>query len=154
MKLPYSEGSAFLVPLSNGGYARGVVARTAPKGKILLGYFFGPRLEAADPDLKHFKAREAILCARFGDLGLIEGHWPILGNLPIWKRSEWSMPDFVRRDLLGKLKPKLVRYSDDDPSQPIGEYAVDDTAGLANDSLSGYKAVEAKLDKLLNVGPS
>jgi hypothetical protein len=41
MKLPYSEGSVFLVPLRKGGYARGVVARASPKGKGLLGYFFG-----------------------------------------------------------------------------------------------------------------
>ena len=44
MKLPYSEGSVFLVPLRNGGYARGVVARATGEGKGLFGYFFGPRL--------------------------------------------------------------------------------------------------------------
>ena len=81
MKLTYLEGSAFLVPLPSGGYARGVVARTAPKGKILLGYFFGPPLDqGADPRLESLNAKDAILCVRFGDLGLIEGHWPILGD--------------------------------------------------------------------------
>ena len=42
MKLPYSEGSVFLVPLTDGGYARGVVARSGPKGKVLFGYILGP----------------------------------------------------------------------------------------------------------------
>ncbi len=132
MKLPYSEGSAFFVPLPDGGSARGVVARMAPKGKILLGYFFGPRLDqGADPALEHLNAKDAILCVRFGDLGLIDGHWPILGNLPVWKRSEWPMPDFVRRDPLGRLKPKLVKYADDDPGQPTSEHPIDDDAELA-----------------------
>lgn len=154
MKLPYLEGSAFLVPLPSGGYGRGLIARAAPKGKILLGYFFGPRLEQmAEPSFDRLETSDAILRVRFGDLGLIEGHWPIVGNVPNWKRSEWPMPDFVRRDPLGKLKPKLVRYADDDPSQPIGEHPVDDDAGLATDSLSGYRAIEAKLDRLLGAGP-
>jgi hypothetical protein len=62
------------------------------------------------------------------------------------------MPDFVRRDLLGKLKPKRVQYSDDDPSKPVSEHPVDDDAGLAADALSGSGAVEVKLDKLLGAG--
>lgn len=152
MKLPYTEGSAFLVPLAGGGYARGVIARAAPKGKILMGYFFGPRLESlADATVEDLHAADAILRLRFGDLALIEGLWPILGKLPTWDRSEWTMPNFVRRDILGKLKPVLVQYSDDDPSQHVSERSIDDDAGLAADSLSGYGSVELKLDKLLGL---
>ena len=59
------------------------------------------------------------------------------------------MPDFARRDPLGRMKPRLVRYSDDDPSRREAEYAIDDDSGLPTDSLSGYGAVEIKLTKLL-----
>lgn len=151
MKLPYSEGSAFLVPLKNGGYARGVVARSAPKGRILLGYFFGPRLELNTAGaLTDLDPSKAILRIRFGDLGLINKEWPVIGSVPNWNRSEWPMPDFVRRDPLGKMKARLVRYSDDDPSCRKVECPIEDDSGLATDSLSGYGAVEVRLTKLLD----
>jgi hypothetical protein len=150
MRLPYSEGSAFLVPLRGGGYARGVVARAAPKGKVLLGYFFGPKLPSErDATFEGLQPEAAVLRVRFGDLGLVKGHWPILGSVPNWNRAAWQMPSFVRRDPLGKLKPRLVQYSDDDPNREIGEQVIDDDAGLQRDALSGYAAVSIKLDNLL-----
>jgi Immunity protein 26 len=149
--LPYSEGSVFLVPLRTGGFARGVVARAAKKGKVLLGYFFGPRLASADAAaLTDLCPANAVLRIRFGDLGLVNGEWQVVGKVPNWSRSEWPVPDFVRRDPLGRLKPRLVRYSDDDPGHIDSEFVIDDDAGLAADSMSGYGAVEIKLTKLLD----
>jgi hypothetical protein len=150
MKLPYSEGSVFLVPLRKGGYARGVVARASPRGKGLLGYFFGPRLPSADTaKVDDLDPSTATLCVIFGDLGLINGEWQILGIVPNWDRTQWPMPDFVRRDPLGRRKPMLVRYSDKDPMRIEAEFPVDDDSGLATDSAYGYGAVEIELTKLL-----
>ena len=59
------------------------------------------------------------------------------------------MPDFVRRDPLGKRKPVLVRYSDANPLHIEAEYTIDDDRGLPKDSLSGAAAVEIKLTSLL-----
>lgn len=151
VKLPYSEGSVFLVPLRNGGYARGVVARTSLEGKVLFGYFFGPRLVSTDvAGLHGLNPGDAILRVVFGDLGLIKGEWPIYGTVPNWQRSEWRMPDFVRR--APGLKPKVVRYADADPTRVEAEYEIDNDFGLATDSLFGYGALEIKLTKLL--GPT
>lgn len=150
MKLPYSEGTIFLVPLRNGGFARGVAARVDPKGKILLGYFFGPRFDtAAATPASDLHPSDALLCVRFGALGLQNGTWPILGQVPNWKRAEWRMPDFVRRDPLGKRKAQLVHYSDNDPSHIESEHSIDEDSELQTDSLSGYGMVEIKLTKLL-----
>ncbi|MBA4387844.1 MAG: hypothetical protein C0404_07675 [Verrucomicrobia bacterium] len=150
MKLPYSEGAIFLVPLRKGGYARGVIARASSEGKVLLGYFFGPRLSSAaitkSADLDPSKA---LLRVRFGDLGLMNGEWPIRGRIHNWNRTQWPMPDFVRTDPLMKKKPVLVRYSDDDPSRIEVESPVIDDAGLGTDSMAGYGAVELRLTKLL-----
>jgi hypothetical protein len=125
------------------------VARSSGEGKVLLGYFFGPRLastiEAALDDLD---PANAILHVRFGDLGLINGEWPVVGKVPNWDRSKWLMPDFVRRDDLSK-KAWLVRYADDDPNRIVGEYPTDFDSSLERDSLSGYGAVEIVLTKLL-----
>lgn len=149
MSLPYREGSAFLVPLRTGGYARGIVARCTAKGKVLLGCFFGPRLESpGDIMLDDFEPAHAILCVRFGDLGLLNGQWPIVGKLPDWDRSRWPMPDFVRRDDLSR-KAWLVRYSDDDPSLIEEEHPTGFDSKLERDSVYGYGAVEIVLTKLL-----
>lgn len=150
MTLPYSEGTAFLVPLRRGAYARGVVARASPKGKVLLGYFFGPRLTApGNVMLGDLDASNAVLRVIFGDLGLIKGEWRIRGRIPHWDRSKWPMPDFVRRDPLGKRGPRLVRHSDADPLLIETEYPIDDDSGIATESLYGYGAVEIGLGKIL-----
>lgn len=148
MKLPYSEGSIFFVPLRNGGFGRGVVARASPNGKGLFGYFFGPRLSSPDSEpLNDLKAVDAVLSVRFGDLGLINGEWPIRGTVLKWNRAEWPMPDFARRP--PGLAARLVRYSDTDPMRIESEQPIADDAGLPTDSASGYGAVEIKLTKLL-----
>jgi hypothetical protein len=149
MSLPYAEGSVFLVPLRDGGYARGVVARVGDEGKVLLGYFFGPRFASTDKIvLNDLKPANAILRVRFGDLGLINGEWTSLGKVPNWDRAAWEMPDFVRCDEISK-KAWLVRYSDTDPGRVEAEYPTDFDSQLTRNSLLGYGAVEIKLTKLL-----
>jgi hypothetical protein len=94
----------------------------------------------------------AILRVRFGDLGLVNGSWAIIGQIPNWTRTMWPMPEFVRRDPLSR-KAWAVRHSDTDPSQTESEYPTDFDSALMTDSLSGYGAVEIKLTKLLGAGP-
>lgn len=149
-KLPYSEGSVFLVPLQGGGYAPGVVARSAPKGKVLLGYFFGPSVASdSDVTVEALRVEDAVLCARFGDLGLVKGLWPIVGSIPHWDRSAWPMSNTVRRGVFGMPNPILVRYADDDPSKVVGEEVLEHDCDLPADGLAGYGFVEAVLSKKL-----
>jgi len=151
-KTPCSEGSIFLVPLPTGGYARGVVARSSQR--ILFGYFFGPGFSRAeDVHLQGLTPDAAILKARFGDLGLVEGTWKIIGKLIEWDRSQWPMPSFVRRDPLGRLKPQLVRYSDKDPAQVEAVDVVESGAGLITDSLFGSGAIEITMAQILQCSP-
>lgn len=148
-RLPYSEGAVFLVPLSRGGHARGVVARSGKGGKILFGYFFGPRILQADTtSLCDLMPSKAILRVHFGDLGLIKGEWPVVGQLPDWNRSEWPIPDFVRREDFTD-RAWRVHYSDDDPSIIESECPTDFHSPLDDDSLYGYGAVEGELDDKL-----
>ena len=119
-KVNYREGDWFAVPLREGGYAVGVVARANPKA-ALLGYFFGPRrvdLPSLD-DVADLKPDEAVLVGKFGHLGLTKGTWPILGRLEDWDRAEWSMPLFVRYEELTGLSFRVLY--DDDPNKLIRE---------------------------------
>jgi hypothetical protein len=147
--IPYTEGTLFAVPLRNGGFARGVVARAAPEGAVLYGYFFGPKLSSLD-DVEPERLRPEFAIAQmvFGDLGLINGEWKIIGSLPGWRRSDWCMPDFIRRDPVGG-RAWRVRRSDNDPSKVESEELVAFDANLPPNISSGYGAVEIKLTKLL-----
>jgi hypothetical protein len=149
MPLPYSEGSVFLVPLIDGGYARGVVARSPKRGRGLLGYFFGPAFKGPDKvAMDDLDPTNAVLCVIFGDIGLVNGEWPVRGVIPGWNRSQWPMPDFVRRDPLVR-RAWLVRHSDSDPSRIDVEYPTEYDSALASDSTYGYGAVELTLTRLL-----
>ncbi len=150
-KLPYKEGDWFAVPLGNDRYGVGVIARAAPRGKILLGYFFDrffqgipqlSRLEDLTPD-------KAIEVVRFGDLSLFNREWPVLGSLPDWDRSRWPTPFFVRRDPLSK-KAWRVEYSDRDPSQEVSEVRIPyETTTFGRNSPLGAGAVEITLRKIM-----
>lgn len=96
-KLSYKEGTWFGVPLHDGGYSVGLVARADGRGSI-LGYFFGSEqrnLITLD-DVTAFGPEDAVLVTVFGDLGLLKGVWPIIGQAKDWSRSDWPMPLFGR----------------------------------------------------------
>lgn len=146
---PYSEGTVFSVPLREGGFARGIVARAAPLEACIFGYFFGPKqASVAELGLEDMRPENAILSAIFGDLGLMNGEWTVIGALPNWQRKEWPMPDFVRRDDIGK-RAWRVRYSDNDPSKVESEQPTDFDTNLPPNWSSGYGSVELKLTMLL-----
>jgi hypothetical protein len=151
VKVNYREGDWFAVPLRNGGYATGVVARANPKA-ALLGYFFGPRLKAvpALKDVGAFKASEALLVGMFGHLGLTQGTWPIIGRLPGWDKADWPMPVFVRfEELTGRTFN--VIYDEDDPAKLLRE-ELESGPPVAGpkDGLMGVGYVERSLTELLS----
>jgi hypothetical protein len=149
--LPYKEGTWFAVPLRNGGYGTGVVARHSAAGALLI-YLFGPkrREPAVLGDVERLTKDDAIKVSRAGDLGLIEGNWPIIGQSASWNRDEWPMPQFVRKDDITRTA-WLVTHSEEDPIQVVSEERVPfDTAGFERDALSGSGAVEIVLTQLLS----
>jgi Immunity protein 26 len=147
----YAEGTVFAIPLRNGGYARGVVARAAPEEACVFGYFFGPKQTSVDNlGMDDMLPENAILSGIFGDLGLMNGEWQVIGSLLDWQREEWPMPDFVRRDPIGK-RAWRVHYSDVDPSVIESEEPTSFDTNLPPNVSSGYGSIELKLTKLLSL---
>ncbi|MES2742725.1 MAG: immunity 26/phosphotriesterase HocA family protein [Pseudomonadota bacterium] len=149
--LPYREGSWFAVPLKSGGYATGVVARTAPAGRIILAYMFGPLLAQVPPldQVEQLRPGDALRRLRTGDLGLVNGSWPVIGHAQSWSRTDWPMPSFIRRAEQLQLAWRAT-YSEADPGKLEREESVPyDTGGLESDSLYGYGATELLMTKLL-----
>jgi hypothetical protein len=150
-KLNYKEGDVFAVPLRNGGFALGLVARKARVGKVLLGYFWGPvRTQVPTPeDLPMLYPQDALFVKMFSDLNLVNKNWPIISSIVAWNREHWPMPKFIRRSLLSK-HAWLVTYADDDPNRIINEEPCDyGVNGFQEDDLLGAGAVEAKLTDVL-----
>jgi hypothetical protein len=151
MKLPYAEGSWFAVPLERGGFGLGLVARSTAKGCVIFCYFFGPKRTKvpALAEVKHLKPADALRRWRVGDLGLIEGDWPIIGKYPHWRRAEWRMPPFVRTDDLSR-KSWRIHYDDLDPNVQIRrEPEAYGTTLLEGDGVMGSGAVELVLSDIL-----
>lgn len=80
----------------------------------------------------------------------MEREWPVIGQVSGWRREDWPMRDFVRREeLSGRVW--RVRYSDVDPSQVDAEEELSsDDTDLEEDGLFGYGAVELLLTRLLS----
>jgi hypothetical protein len=151
-KLTYREGDLFILPLRDRGYAVGLVAKSGPRGRVLFGYFFGPRYGEVPrlSELTNLSPEDAILRCRFGDLHLMDGAWPVLGQMPGWERATWTMPPFVRHDSLTGRKFQVI-YCDADPNVVVTEMKLASDADIEpKDALAGAGAVEIKMTKLLS----
>lgn len=148
-KVSYTEGDVFSVPQRNNKYCIGIIARMAPMGKILLGYFFGSIYDEIPKfdDLPKLHPSNAIKVLRFGDLSILNGDWSILGKIPDWNKETWPMPKFQRVDLLtGKVRE--IKYKDDDPSVVLEEVvSLNSNYCLERDALLGSGSVEITLTK-------
>lgn len=94
---PCKPGDWFAVLLTT-GYGLGRIARVGRRGRILLGYFFGP-LQVSVPtveDTVGLTARDAFYITKFTDNGLELGEWPIVDRPPAWDRENWPLPRFGR----------------------------------------------------------
>lgn len=152
MRLPYSEGTSFVVPLRQGGFAVGVVARASAAGKVILCYFFGPSRTSIPSlaDVDKLELSDAVLVVRVGDLSLMDGDWPIVGPIASWNRFEWPMPIFVRKDPLSH-RAWRVQYSDKDPRKIEGEESEPYESTLERDAVYGAGAAEILLTNLLEI---
>ncbi len=152
-KLTYKEGDWIAVTLRNGGYAIGIITRARKGGIALIGYFFGPRYEQIPTmkDVKDLKPSDAVLICDYGDLGLLNKTWSVIGHSRCWDRSEWPMPVFVRRDSITN-KPSKIYYSEENPNTEVFEdiCSEEEADELPEDGAWGYGAVEIKLSMLLN----
>jgi hypothetical protein len=150
-KLLYKEGTWFAMPLRNGGYAVGRVARHSGDGCI-LGYFFAPRRDTVPSlvEVEHLEPLSAIKILMVGDLGFIEGSWQVIGNSATWEREKWPIPFFMRTDDIGKVSWRVI-YSDDNLYTPAKEERIPyNSSGYEDAGLYGSGAAEIAVTQLLS----
>ena len=150
--LPYREGTWFAVPLSDGEYALGIVARIGQRG-VTLGYFFGPRRRVLPTleEIEGLSPGDAAFVGIFGDLGLIKGRWPIIGRDAAWNPRRWAMPAFGR---IEEATGRAFRVEYDDVNLPRVRREVsatrEEVERLPKEGVAGYGFIEAKLTRLLS----
>ncbi len=122
MSQTYREGDWFGIPLRRGGYAVGLVARRPRRGTVMLGYFFGPARKAlpTEEGLAAIRAEQAQLVCRLKDTPLHRGVWPVVGRCARWRRKDWPMPAFFRREGLSGRGIR-VEYDSDNLTTPARE---------------------------------
>lgn len=148
---PYREGDLFAVPLDGGGYSVGLVARANRKG-VIVGYFFDGRFTQPPEaeQLAGLTPNDAGLVQAFGDLGLLHGDWPVIGQLPSWRREDWPLPVFRREEpLTGRLL--RVEYVDEDPSSRPREVEIsrEEFDGLPDDGMAGFELMQKRLSRVI-----
>jgi hypothetical protein len=149
MKRPRAvAGSVVLVPLAPGGFAVGVVIHTTGKGSC-VGAFFGPRVRSAsEVDTGGLRLENAVWVCKFGDYGIHNSLWPVIGAIPNWASAPWSVTRFAR----GHDDPSLCYVTEydnllnvkSDRVAPASEGQV-----LPENTSYGSGNVERRLAKLL-----
>jgi hypothetical protein len=145
----YRDGDWFAVPLGDGTYALGRIARS--KSGIVFGYFFGPPLDHV-PSLDEVGSRTAadsVTQMLFSHLGLRDGEWPVLGQTE-WNPEEWPLVEFERR-----IDDKLyaVRWNEETLNDEISSVRLDpsEAGQRPSDALAGAGAAVARLRRALGV---
>jgi hypothetical protein len=147
------EGHLYGVPLEGGLAGVCLVARTGRLGA--LGYFSNQVFEQP-PELTDasFSPDQAAWVGLFGDLGIINGEWPLIDTVPDWNRDMWPLPVFGR---LSELSGRAFRVTYDDRLRSRSEVEAadpDEVAILPVDMLAGSAAAERRLSRLLGLTPS
>ena len=108
MKRPYRPGDWFAIPLGDGRYAVGIVARGTRKA--IAGYVFGERFEGvpSQRDLEAFDASRALWSGSFSDRAMVEDRWPVIGGHAAFVSSDWSLEPTYRRVLSSLVLERLV----------------------------------------------
>lgn len=137
-----------------GRFVLGLIARIAPGGKILVAYLFRDLLTRVPAESKIPAPDGVLLVARIGDLGLIQGRWPVVKRIGRWDRKRWPLPAFGRREPLSD-RAWRVAYRDDNPNSRPKETLVTtgEAEALPPDGVYGHIALERLLAHKLGLPP-
>jgi hypothetical protein len=155
-RIRYREGQWFAIPIKDIGYCLGIIVRGSSKTHGGLGYFWSSITKnlPTEEDINKIKPSDAVLIARFGGLGISTGEWPLIQTSNKFVREDWPVPLFIRKLDFDEDKVLIIDYGQDFSGLdlPKSEILVKKSKNYEKypeDSLYGYKVVEAKLFKLL-----
>jgi hypothetical protein len=148
-KIKLKEGDVFAVPLLQGGYCIGIVAREYKT--IRLGYFFNKVYSILPEEITKSIAdiNNIIFIGKFSTNGLNESDWILLKRSFTFKKAEWPIPLFKMQHPITE-KYYSVLYDETLLNEERHLIPEVEAKILFAYGLSGYIALEKKLSALLS----
>jgi Immunity protein 26 len=143
----YKAGSIIVIPLKNGKFAAGLIARRYRSS--LLGYFFNQMFDSIPViDELEIRKENVIFIKIFGYLGLKLGEWYVIGDMPNFSKDEWRIPAFKHTSAMDGTF-YCINYND--RLDEVSRYKIskEEAKNLPDDGLAGHGAVEISLTKRL-----
>lgn len=147
-KINSKEGDVFAVPLRQGGYGIGLIAREHKT--ITLGYFFKKNYLSVpeEVDVAGINKWEVALIGKFSTMGIENGEWPLLKTTFKFNREQWPIPVLKMQDPLSE-KYFAVIYDDTLFNEERHLITKEEADKLFGHGLYGYGALEKKLSSIL-----
>ena len=147
-KINCKEGDVFVVPLKQGGYGIGLVAREHKT--ITLGYFFKKKYSSVpeEVDVAGINKWEIALIGKFSTMGIENGEWPLLKTAFIFNREQWPIPVLKMQHPITE-KYFAVIYDDTLINEERHLITEAEAEKLFSHGLYGYGALEKKLSSIL-----
>jgi hypothetical protein len=147
-KVKIKEGDVFAVPLLQGDYAIGLIARE--QNKITLGYFFRTIFKTLPEELdttgiNHW---EVALIGKFSSLAIEKGEWPLLKTNFKFNRNNWPIPVLKMQDPLTE-QYFAVLYDDTLVNEQRYKISIEEASELFGHGNYGYEALQKKLSTVL-----
>lgn len=155
----YKQGTLFRIPLDDEREAIGLIVIRSEKGGIMYGYFFENKEELYEGDFNRIiKNERCLLKARFGDLHLRDGTWPIIDGITYAIPNEWAedhftrkLHDYEKRQFGPEYNYWMIKYSHHNLAHETARApSVIQDRTMPRDGLLGAGAVEAALKALLS----
>lgn len=147
-KIKVKEGDIFTVPLVQGGYGIGLIARRHKTSS--LGYFFD-KIYPSPPealniaDINNWKVA---LIGQFSAIGIEEGEWPLLNTNFAFIREQWPIPVLKMQEPISE-KYFAVIYDDTLFNEERHLITKEEADKLFGHGVYGYVALEKKLSSIL-----
>ena len=141
MKRPYRLGDWFAIPLGDGRYAPGIVARGTRKA--IAGFAFGTIFAGvpAPADLASLRYDRAVWHGSFSDRAIVEDRWPVIGASATFTPALWPLQPSYERVVSPLALERLVATG----TLPVLRRTVRDLRGHIDASELASLSIDAQL---------
>ena len=149
-KVKTKEGDLFVVPLIQGGYALGLIARQFKK--IVLGYFFAKVYPQVPESVigSDLKVEKIIFIGKFSSLAFEDGNWPLVkAENFVFNRDEWVIPVFKMQHPLTEEYFAVI-YDETLLNEKRYKITKEDADKLFKYGLNGYENLREILSEILD----
>lgn len=147
-KLKVKEGDVFAVPLLQGGFAIGLIARNHKTSN--LGYFFAKIFTSVpnESDTAGISRWPVALIGQFSAIGIQEGEWPLLKTNFQFNREDWPIPVLKMQEPISEQYFAVI-YDDTLFNEERHRITKEEADRLFGHGVYGYVALQKKLSSIL-----